>query len=52
MIKSRKHKGLQRLYEKGDTSGLQAKDIDRIRLRLRVLDNAMTINEFSHFQDG
>lgn len=48
VIKSWKHKGLQRLYEKGDTSGLQAKDIDRIMLM--VLDNAVTINEFRHFQ--
>ncbi|WP_312056383.1 type II toxin-antitoxin system RelE/ParE family toxin [Pantoea brenneri] len=50
VIKSWKHKALQRLYQKGDTRGLQEKDNRRIKLRLRVLDNAMTINPFSHFQ--
>lgn len=50
VIKSWKHKALQRLYQKGDTRGLQEKDNGRIKLWLRVLDNAMTIKPFIHFQ--
>lgn len=46
MIKSWKHKGLQKLYEKDDVSGVQAKDAERIKLRLLVLDEAVTIEEF------
>jgi len=46
VIKSWKHKGLQKLYEKGDVSGVQAKDADRIKLRLLVLDEAATPDDF------
>lgn len=49
MIKSWKHKGLQRLFETGDSSGVQAKDVDRIKLRLLVLDEAESIDEFKNF---
>lgn len=46
VIKSWKHKGLQKLYEKGDVSGVQAKDAERIKLRLLVLDEASTTDDF------
>ncbi|MFH8136009.1 type II toxin-antitoxin system RelE/ParE family toxin [Pantoea osteomyelitidis] len=49
MIKSWKHKGLQKLYEKGDTSGVQAKDAERIKLRLLALDNATTTEDFKSY---
>ncbi|MBK0035515.1 type II toxin-antitoxin system RelE/ParE family toxin [Erwinia sp. S43] len=46
MIKSWKHKGLQKLFEKGDASGVQAQDVDRIRLRLLAIDEAVSIDDF------
>ncbi|WP_312242076.1 type II toxin-antitoxin system RelE/ParE family toxin [Pantoea sp.] len=49
MIKSWKHKGLQKLYEKDDTSGVQAKDVERIKLRLLVIDNATAIDDFKDY---
>lgn len=49
MIKSWKHKGLQKLYEKGDTGGLQSKDAERIRLRLLVIDEAASTDEFRNY---
>lgn len=49
MIKSWKHKGLQKLFEKGDASGVQAKDAERIKLRLLVLDEAVTTDEFKQY---
>ncbi|OAD97919.1 type II toxin-antitoxin system RelE/ParE family toxin [Pantoea sp. OXWO6B1] len=49
MIKSWKPKGLQKLYEKGDTSGVQAKDAERIRLRLLAIDEAGSTDEFSRY---
>lgn len=49
MIKSWKHKGLQKLYEKGDASGVQAKDTERIKLRLLALDNAVTTDDFKNY---
>ena len=49
MIKSWKHKGLQKLYEKGDTSGVQSQDAERIRLRLLVIDEAVSTDEFRNY---
>ncbi|MGC1004624.1 type II toxin-antitoxin system RelE/ParE family toxin (plasmid) [Pantoea agglomerans] len=49
MIKSWKHKGLQKLYEKGDTSGVQSQDAERIRLRLLVIDEAVSMDEFRNY---
>lgn len=49
MIKSWKHKGLQKLYEKGDASGVPAKDTERIKLRLLVIDEAISIDDFKRF---
>lgn len=49
MIKSWKHKGLQKLFQNDDTSGVQAKDVQRIKLRLHVLDEAESIDEFKNY---
>lgn len=49
MIKSWKHKGLQKLYEKGGTSGVQSQDAERIRLRLLVIDEAVSTDEFRNY---
>lgn len=49
MIKSWKHKGLQKLFEKGDASGVQAKDAGRIKLRLLVLNEAVTTDDFKQY---
>ncbi|MGC0880575.1 type II toxin-antitoxin system RelE/ParE family toxin [Pantoea agglomerans] len=49
MIKSWKHKGLQKLYEKGDTSGVQSQDAERTRLRLLVIDEAVSTDEFRNY---
>jgi proteic killer suppression protein len=40
MIESFKHKGLKRLYEAGDSSGLRADMIEKIENILTVLDAA------------
>jgi proteic killer suppression protein len=40
MIDSFKHKGLKRLYEKGDRSGLRADLVEKIRLVLTALEAA------------
>ncbi|PKE29635.1 Killer protein [Rahnella sp. AA] len=44
MIKTFKHKGLKKFYQKGDSSGLEQGLVKRIRPRLTVLDNAVTID--------
>ena len=49
MIKSWKHKGLQKLYLSDDASGVQAKDVERLKLRLQVLDEASSTDEFKHY---
>lgn len=49
MIKSWKHKGLQKLYEKNDASGVLAKDVDRLKIRLLVLDEATSVDEFRNY---
>ncbi|ETX08575.1 MAG: hypothetical protein ETSY2_04645 [Candidatus Entotheonella gemina] len=40
MIQSFRHRGLQRLYERGDTSRLNADHVQRLRLILTLLDSA------------
>jgi toxin HigB-1 len=40
MIKSFRHRGLQRYYESGNKSGIQSKHVGRIRLILARLDAA------------
>jgi len=49
VIKSWKHKGLEKLYLYDDASGVQAKDIDRLKLRLQLLDEAATTDEFKNY---
>lgn len=43
MIKSFRHKGLRRLHETGNTSGVQASHAKRLRLQLTALDTAQSI---------
>lgn len=43
MIKSFRHKGLKKFYQKGDSSGLEQPLVKRIKTRLTVMDNATTI---------
>lgn len=43
MIKTIKHKGLKRLYERGDQSKLPADRVNKIILMLTVLDAAETL---------
>lgn len=43
MIKSFKHKGLERFYVMGVTSGIQAKHANRLRSQLAILEAADTI---------
>ena len=45
MIKSFKHKGLKKLFEKGDCSGIQSKHEKKIRLQLAALDTATVIED-------
>jgi toxin HigB-1 len=45
MIKSFRHKGLQRLYETGSTAGIQPRHAKRLRMLLAALDTAATIDD-------
>lgn len=45
MIESFRHKGLRRLFERGDASGVQASHAKRLRLQLAALDTAKTIED-------
>lgn len=45
MIKSFKHKGLQKFYEEGSTKGIQAIHADKIARILFALDNAGEIRD-------
>lgn len=45
MIKSFKHKGLERLFTKGSASGVQADYAPRIVLMLDAIDAAELVNE-------
>ncbi|CAM2749707.1 type II toxin-antitoxin system RelE/ParE family toxin [Legionella worsleiensis] len=45
MIKSFKHKGLKKFFEKGDCSGIQSKHEKKIRLQLAALDTATVIED-------
>lgn len=45
MIKSFRHKGLQRFFERGIKSGIQSKHAQRLRLQLAALDTALTIED-------
>lgn len=43
MIRSFRHKGLQRFYESGARSGIQPKHAGRLRLQLAALDTTVSI---------
>lgn len=45
MIRSFRHKGLQRFYERGTKAGIQAKHSNRLRMQLAALDTALTIQD-------
>jgi proteic killer suppression protein len=45
MIESFRHKGLRKLYEKGDRSGLRADIAKKAELYLSILDTASTVKE-------
>jgi len=45
VIKSFRHKGLKKLYEKGTASGVQPKQTARLRVQLAALDTARDIDD-------
>jgi len=45
MIKSFKHKGLERFYESGITKGIQAYHVKKLRMQLAALDTANSIDD-------
>lgn len=45
MIKSFRHKGLQRFYESGSLAGIQPQHAARLRIQLAALDTALTIDD-------
>jgi proteic killer suppression protein len=45
MIKSFRHKGLRRLFDTGNTSGVQASHAKRLRMQLAALDTAQSIED-------
>lgn len=47
MIKSFKHKGLERFFKHGITSGIDAQQATKIRLRLAALDAAESIGDMN-----
>jgi len=47
VIQSFKHKGLRRLFEKGDARGLQPDQVNRIDLLLDALHNAESVDDLN-----
>jgi proteic killer suppression protein len=47
MIKSFRHKGLERLFRKGSKAGIQAAHANRLRLQLAALDQAVGPQDMS-----
>ncbi|MBN8727743.1 MAG: type II toxin-antitoxin system RelE/ParE family toxin [Xanthomonadales bacterium] len=45
MIESFRHKGLRKLFETGNASGVQASHARRLRMQLTALDTARTIED-------
>jgi len=45
MIKSFKHKGIKRFFETGNSSGIQAKHKNKLRMQLTAIDTASTIED-------
>ncbi len=45
MIKSFKHKGLEKFYKTGNTTGIQPAHKQKLRMRLTALDTATVIHD-------
>ncbi len=45
MIKSFKHKGLEKFYASGSTKGIQAKHSRKLRMQLAALDTAHNVED-------
>jgi proteic killer suppression protein len=45
MIKSFKHKGLEKIYESGSTKGIQSNHARKLRMQLAALDTAQSIED-------
>jgi proteic killer suppression protein len=45
MIKSFKHKGLEKFYDSGSTKGIQAIHAKKLRMQLAALDTAQSIED-------
>lgn len=45
MIKSFKHKGLEKFYETGSKKGIQARHALKLRMQLAALDSALTLED-------
>ncbi len=45
MIKSFKHKGLEKFYDVGSTKGIQANHAKKLRMQLAALDSAQSIDD-------
>jgi proteic killer suppression protein len=45
MIKSFKHKGLEKFYDKGNSKGIQSNHARKLRMQLAALDTAQSIED-------
>ena len=45
MIKSFKHKGLEKFYQSGSTRGIQANHAKKLRMQFAALDTAQSIDD-------
>jgi len=45
MIKSFRHKGLEKFYDSGSTKGIQANHAKKLRMQLAALDTAQSIDD-------
>ncbi len=45
MIKSFKHKGLEKFFKTGNTRGIQSRHSKKLRMQLAVLDTSQTIED-------
>ncbi|CAA0110043.1 type II toxin-antitoxin system RelE/ParE family toxin [Zhongshania aliphaticivorans] len=45
MIKSFKHKGLEKFYKAGTTKGIQASHASKLRMQLAALDTAFCVDD-------
>ena len=52
MIKSFRHKGLERLFREGSKAGIQPAHATRLRLQLSALDQAMSPQELQKAEEA